>query len=59
MLVGNAFTGLRKRLLACAWHKWRFGKHLFSNQDQEGDECIISKGSALLHEAGLHRKVSG
>jgi len=58
MRVGKALTGLRKRLEAAAWHKWKFGKHIFQSEEDDDGGDIIGKGSALLIEAGRERKVS-
>jgi hypothetical protein len=55
--VGDTLMGLRGRLLAAAWFKWKFGRHLYDDGDDTEDAGAIGRGSALLREAGNYRKV--
>lgn len=59
--VGETLLGLKLRLLAAAWHKWRFGKHLHRSEGEEeeggGQAEVIGKGGVLLLTACSHRTV--
>lgn len=60
--VGETLLGLKLRLLAAAWHKWRFGKHLHRSEGEDDEEGggqaeVIGKGGVLLLTACSHRTV--